>query len=145
GVARIALEQVVAHGDELDRRATAGLQVSRQAVDEIRPVLAAERLDHLDADDRVELARSVAIILLAENDAGMLATRPGQLLVGQADRRHLATLAGKVVRQRAPAAADLEKAGGFAEPFSKAIPLTPLRRFQAVMPEAPAARIAHRR
>src|SRR5690606_31044661 len=31
GVAGIALEQVVAHGDELDRRAPAGLEVARQA------------------------------------------------------------------------------------------------------------------
>ena len=55
----------------------------------------------------------VAVVLLAEARAGgiaALAPAPGELLVGQADRVDLRALPGGSVRQRAPAAADLEQA-----------------------------------
>src|SRR5690606_18434298 len=81
GVAGIALEQVVAHGDELDRGPAARLEIARKAIEEHRPVFAAERLDHFDADDAVEMASGlassrVAIVLLAELDARVLSARP---------------------------------------------------------------------
>src|SRR5690606_22471569 len=144
-VAGVALEQVVAHGDELDRGAAAGFQVAGDAVHERGPVRAPERFDHLDADDRVEPADDVAIVLLAEIHAGMVRAGPGELLVGKADRGRAAAARGEMARQRTPAAADLEQRLRLAEPLGETLPLAPLRGLEPVARYAIRARVAHRR
>src|SRR6185369_17697003 len=63
GAARIAVEQAVLEGDELQRRTTARLQIARDAIEISAPPRFADRLDHLDRGDRIELLRRRAIIL----------------------------------------------------------------------------------
>src|SRR5690606_42028707 len=98
----------------------------------------------LDADDGVELAGDVAIVLLAEVDARMALPRPFELLFGEANRGYLAAARGEIGGERAPAAANLKQGLGRAQPFRQAIPFAALRRLQAVPGPATSARIAHR-
>ena len=59
-------------GIPVDRRASAGLEIAGEAVEERGPVLAAQRFDHLDADDRVVRSARFAVIL--EPDLDVVAT-----------------------------------------------------------------------
>src|SRR5690606_21465413 len=116
--------------------AAARLEIAGEAIEERRPVFAAQCFDHLDADDGVELARSLAIVLLQELDVGLMRPGPGQLLVRQADRGNLAAARREVAGQRAPAAADLKQGFWIIQPLRQPLPLAPLGGFEPVFGEA---------
>ena len=59
----IAVEQFILDGDGLDHGPAAALQPLRDAGEIGRPVMLANRLEHLDGDDVVESAGGAAIIL----------------------------------------------------------------------------------
>ena len=114
----VALEQVVADDDGLQAGAPAALELAQQRGEEVRPVLAADGLEHLDRDDGVERrVGDVAVVLQPQIDVvadmrGVNAPlRPGQLFGRQ---RHAGRPARRIPRrglgQRTPAAADLEQA-----------------------------------
>ena len=100
--------------DRLDHRPAAVCQQLPDLAEIGRPVLLADRLDHLDGDDAVERAGAVAIVFQFDPDAvcqalafGGLA-RVGQLLGRKRDALHVCTGCRQPVGQRAPAAADFE-------------------------------------
>ena len=62
GIGGVAVEQIVADRDELERRLAAGLEQAGDALEIVRPIFLADRLHHLDAGDGVEPALDVAII-----------------------------------------------------------------------------------
>ena len=91
---------------------------SRRAIarlEERLEVLGADRLEHLDRDDRVVGAADVAVVAQLDVDEVLQAGR-ADALAGQVvlrlrdrDRRHpAAELAGRVEREAAPARPDLE-------------------------------------
>ena len=142
---RISIEQRILHRDILDRRLTAGLQVARDAVHKGRPVFTPKRLDHLHAHDCIILAIRIAVILLAEIDRRIVPfARPGKLFVRQAYRRDFCTFRSEVIRQPAPAAADLENASGAFQPIRQGSPLAALGCFQIVARHKKGRGIAHR-
>ena len=126
--------------DELQRRAAAGLQVARDAVEIGAPPALADRLDHLDRGDGVELLAGVAIILEADFDpvgkagGGDLVLGPGLLLARQGQADDVGAALRRLDRQAAPAAADFEQplAGLEVEPVEQRRDLAPLRRLEAV-------------
>ena len=109
---------MVSHRDRLDGDLAAG---GEQRVDrgEVRgPVLLADGLDHLDADDRVVLAGGLAVVDQLQVDqvptrAGLREPLPGQrgLLGGDRDGGDRAPRWAARIGECAPAAADLEHPG----------------------------------
>ena len=129
----------MAHQDRLDRDLAARRQVLVDGREVAGPELLADRLDHLDGDDRVVLALDVAVV--ADLDLGEvveptlldpLGAELG-LLPGQRDRRDGGAAFGGPDRERAPAAADLEHAGATTDPgiVEDAVDLAELGRFES--------------
>ena len=125
-----------------------GPEAARQAVEERGPVRLSHRLDHLDADDRIERLVDVAVVLLAVRDRA-IATRvlaPGDLLVGQAHGGYLRAAIGQGDGERSPAAADLQHLARAGDPVGDRVELAPLRRLQRIVHAGEQrARVAHRR
>ena len=105
-------DAVVRHRDRLDRDLATGREQLVDRGEVGRPVLLADRLDHLDADDRVVLAGDLAVVDELEVDVDTGRGEPllgeGRLLGRQRHRGHLGTALRGTDRQGAPSAADLE-------------------------------------
>ncbi len=114
-IRRIAIEQVGIDVDELQRGPPAGLEVARDAVEIGAPPALADRLDHLDRRDGVELLVDVAIILQPDFDAvgqsrfGDLSLGPSLLLGRQGQSDDVRAALRRLDRQAPPTAADLEQ------------------------------------
>ena len=134
--------------DELQRGAAAGREVAGDGIEIGAPPALADRLDHLDRGDRVEPLIGVAIILepdfdpVGEAGGGDLVLRPGLLLPRQGQADHLGAAPGRLDRERAPAAADLEQslAGLELEPVEQRCDLAALRSLETVVGRAKRAR-----
>ena len=112
---------VVGHEDRLDRRDPARREEAVDGAEVGGPVLLADRLDHLDRDDRVVAAACLAVVLEADVDAvrdaggrGAVAGQ-GRLLAGERQGRHVSPPAGRLDREGPPARADLEDGGAVAD------------------------------
>ena len=149
---------VVRHGDRLEGHGAAGGGEARERGEVVRPVVVADRLDHLDADDRVIGPLNVAVVaqvdpdsvgdpLLGEPCAGEVA-----LTGRQRDRMDVRSPARRLDRELAPPGPDLEdpSAGPDAGVVEHAVDLAALGRFEAVEAGGihrgePRRRIRHRR
>ena len=110
GAADVALEQLVLDHDALDAGLATRLEQARDRLEIGRPVLATDRLDHLDrADGVVRAILDVAIVL--QTQVGLRHALPGvgQLLGRQGHPGHRGTEFGDgLLGQGAPAAANLQ-------------------------------------
>ncbi len=139
-VADVAVEQFVADRDVLQSSTSAGPQIAGDAVEVRAPPALANRLDHLDRGDGVELLGGVAIVREADFDpvretlVSDLLLGPGFLLFGQRQADDLGAAPGRLDRQRAPATTDLEQslARLELEPIEQHRDLVQLRGLQAV-------------
>ena len=109
------------HQDRLDRRPAARGEPLVDRGEVGRPVLLADRLDHLDADDRVVVALDLAVVLAAcrQVDGPASANRSLRergLLARQGERGDRGAPPGRLDGQRAPAGADLEHPGAAVTP-----------------------------
>mmetsp|Transcript_3279 Transcript_3279/g.11504 ORF Transcript_3279/g.11504 Transcript_3279/m.11504 type:complete len:389 (+) Transcript_3279:216-1382(+) len=155
GGAHIALEQLVPDRDALDAGAPARLELVVHGAEIAIPILAADGLEHLDADHRVIApVADVAVVLQAQVGAqagvGQPPLRPGQLLGGE---RHAGQPGAEVpcgdLGHRAPAAADLQHAAALAHPGlgQRTAHLGPLGGVERALCGAgePGAGVVHRR
>ena len=116
GAGRIMFPQPVIDADELQSGAAGRLQIAREAIEIDAPPACADRLDHLDARDRVEPFVDLAIILQANLDSVGQAhgcdpfVRPRLLLGGQGQSDNARTAPRRLDRQAPPTATDLEQA-----------------------------------
>ena len=108
---------VVAHQDRLDGHGAAGCEPGVEHGEVRRPVLLADRLDHLDAHDRVVAAVGLAVVLQPDVDEvgepGGVDPRLRErgLLGRQGQRGDVRPAPGRLDRQGAPAGADLQHPG----------------------------------
>ena len=102
--------------DVLQRRAAAGLQIAGDRIEIGAPPAFADRFDHLDRGNCVELLGGLAVVLQSDVDAagqpglGDLGVGPRFLLLGQGQADDADAALRRLDRQAAPAAADVEQA-----------------------------------
>ncbi|MNZ41380.1 hypothetical protein D3C78_589280 [compost metagenome] len=139
-VARLAVA-LVADGDGLQQHQPVRLEQLRALAEVLGQVAVADRLDHLDRHQLVELAVELAIVLEQQGDAifqahlGDALRGVGVLLARQGGGGHpAAVVAGRVQRHAAPAGADLQQVvGGLeVELLADALQLVELRLLEAV-------------
>ena len=143
---------VVLEQDRLDPGASAGRQVVVDGREVGRPVLLADRLDHLDAHDRVERAVDLAVVAHLHVDptgeTGRVDAPASQrgLLLRQRDRRDRRPTLRGADRERAPAGPDLEhlRAEPHVRVVEQPVDLARLRLLQRVARLEPRARVGHR-
>ena len=113
---------VVRHGDRLDPHPAAGCEDPVEGGEVRRPVVVADRLDHLDRQHRVVGPGHRPVVAQVDRhpvgEPGRGDPLAGQrlLLAGQRDRPDRRAAAGRADRQLAPAGADLEHPAALPDP-----------------------------
>ena len=127
-----------ADGDGLHQRLAARLQARRHGAEILRPVLLADRFEHLDRDNGVVFAVQVAVVAQLQPDAVLQRQRRDTALGDFQLRRrnrhamHFDALQRRMFGKAAPAAADLEHALARLQPqrIDDALVFALLRRVQ---------------